>query len=252
MSGRFTITLLIGLTLVAVGHAYGASEVDKQARGFYVEGQKAYKLGHFLEAARFFEEAYNLSPRAALLWDVASSLDKQFEIDGDVTHLKRARFLYMNFMNDPSTRPEDRRETDQRLTRLDELIASAPPRVIVATGSDAPTPSEPGSGKRLAGLVLAGVGVAAIVGGAVFGVLGNGVAADLSNLNTTHQMYNPQWQSSLDRDRALEGTFIGVGVAALAAGVVVYLIGNHERTAPATALLDIGAGRALAGLSVRF
>src|SRR5690349_4495104 len=70
------IALWIALT-VSFAHAQQPRpSVDDEARSLFDAGRTAYDAGRFESALRYFEDAYNLSHRAALLFNIASSADR--------------------------------------------------------------------------------------------------------------------------------------------------------------------------------
>jgi hypothetical protein len=83
------------------------------------------------------------------------------------------------------------------------------------------------------GLACAGVGVA-------FGVLGNGAADSLNELDRAGGAYDPALARSYSVDRALEGALLGLGAAAVVVGTTLYLVGRARARAPA---LNAGTAR---------
>lgn len=100
----------------------------ERAKDLYARGQLAFEGGHFIEAAHLFEGAYEASRRPTLLWNTALACRRQFEIDGDTTHLRRPRALYQNFV-DLAPNSQDREDATKKAAEIDEMIRRAPPRV---------------------------------------------------------------------------------------------------------------------------
>jgi hypothetical protein len=130
---------------------------------------------------------------------------------------------------------------------LGPLVASAPVAVVAPTSSP-PPPASDGSGRRTAGIVVGGVGVAMAVMGAVTGGLALGKKSTV-DANCKGLTCNATGQSAVTAGRTL-GTLstvgFAVGGAGLAAGAVLFF------TAPKTARSDaagagpsVGAGLAL-------
>jgi tetratricopeptide (TPR) repeat protein len=63
----------------SLAHAQQSSE-DQQARALFDAGHTAYDAGRFEQALRYFREAYELSHRPALLFNIASAADRLLEI----------------------------------------------------------------------------------------------------------------------------------------------------------------------------
>jgi tetratricopeptide (TPR) repeat protein len=89
---------------------------DEQARAHFRVGRQRYEEGRFAEAARDFQEAYNLSRRAALLYNVYVA----WRDAGDKPMAAEALRQYLAGM--PPELPE-RASLEARLRSLDEEIA---------------------------------------------------------------------------------------------------------------------------------
>ncbi len=87
--------LLVGALLVG-----GAASADPLAlaRTRFEDGTAAFQAGHCVEAAKDFEDAYALSRRPELLWNISVAYRKQYELDGDAAHLRKARLLLGNLV----------------------------------------------------------------------------------------------------------------------------------------------------------
>jgi hypothetical protein len=124
---------------------------------------------------------------------------------------------------------------------------AAPPTAAVASAlTPAPLPAAPaeavssesrGQTARSMGYVAAGVGVAGIV---AFGVLGSMSNAQFNKLDSacpTHMNCDPALEAHATQGRtyqALANVSLGVGIAALAAGVVLWVIGLPDEQRPAS------------------
>ena len=142
---RNLLALLV--MVIAVAPCAHAGEHDAEAKMLYQEGQKAYALGRFSDAANLFEQAYTASQRSALIFNIGSALQKQYDIDGKVEGLKKARALYTNYINDTSVPADGRADATERIVQIDALLANVP------GATAAPTPAlsvVPGVGDDLA------------------------------------------------------------------------------------------------------
>lgn len=92
---RRWIGLLLALAVLLPRRA-GADEA--LARKLYAEGEVAFAGGRYVDAARAFEAAFAEARDPSLLWNVAQSYRKQYEIDADVVSLKRAAAVYKNYL----------------------------------------------------------------------------------------------------------------------------------------------------------
>jgi hypothetical protein len=125
--------MLVAAALVVAARAVGADEA--RARALYQAGQTAFETGRFLDAASAFEQSYAESRRPALLWNIARSYHKQYEIGRDLVHLRRARVMYENFA-DLAPSPEEKTEAERSLAAVDEELRraqAAPPPVPAPT-----------------------------------------------------------------------------------------------------------------------
>lgn len=89
-----------------------------------------------------------------------------------------------------------------------------------------------GSALRTTGLVVAGVGVAAAVVGAIFGSAAKGAGDELNGKVKPGVVYDSSLQGIDDRgrtDQKLEWVFLGVGGAAVVGGAICYLVGLAQR-----------------------
>ncbi len=165
-----TLALLFALHL-----AHAQDGDDARARELYDNGATLYDEGRYEDAVAAFEEAYRLSKRPALLFNIANALERLARYDEALDVLSRYR----------AYAPADERETlDRRITMLERrateqkaAAAAAPPppppapaAVVVATPTPEPTKTTLFRPLPLAvsgaGLVALGIG-AGLGGGAV-------------------------------------------------------------------------------------
>jgi hypothetical protein len=96
----------IALVLVLLGSTTAQAGDLAKARMAFEGGQTAYNAGDYKMAFRYFETAYHESHRVSLLWNMASALRKQFDVDHDIEHLKKARTFYESFCQLSPSRKE--------------------------------------------------------------------------------------------------------------------------------------------------
>jgi len=121
-----TLALLFALHL-----AYAQDGDDARARELYDNGATLYDEGRYEDAVSAFEEAYRLSKRPALLFNIANALERLARYDEALDVLSRYR----------AYAPADERETlDRRITML-ERRAVEQKAAVVATPPHAPTPA---------------------------------------------------------------------------------------------------------------
>ncbi|MCA9655704.1 MAG: protein kinase, partial [Myxococcales bacterium] len=127
--------LATGLLAAGLGLGLYAREGDQEPPGepegvdraeqLYEAGKLAYRKGSFQEAVDRWSEAYDLSERPLLLYNIALGLEKQHELSGDIDDLLRARSVMRSFLviatADPNVDPGD---AQQQVEALDARIAA--------------------------------------------------------------------------------------------------------------------------------
>jgi tetratricopeptide (TPR) repeat protein len=179
----FTVLVVFAATAPAAP-AHAADQAG--ARAAFEEAERQYQLGRFPEAIAAYERAYSLDPQAAFLFNIALAHRRQFEIDGQLEHLRRARELYRNYLRLEPTTP--RRAAVERLIEdLGSRLARdspgpspqpgppalsappPPPPAIVATTPAPPPPRRAATGWW----ILGGAVLAAAAGTVAFVMLRN-------------------------------------------------------------------------------
>jgi len=144
----------------------GASDVDEAARLLFQRGVEAYRGGRYEEALQRFEQAYELTGDAELLFNVGTTLDR----------LRRDRDAVAAFRQYLRERPDapNRVAVQRRIDALEENLGPPPDAATPAaspeeTARDAEAESdvEPDDGRRglHPALFWSGVGVTASLGG---------------------------------------------------------------------------------------
>lgn len=78
----------------------GAARADiARAKVLYGDGEVAFAGGRYAEAARAFEAAFAESRSPSLLFNVAQAFRRQYEVDHDITNLRRAATVYRNYLD---------------------------------------------------------------------------------------------------------------------------------------------------------
>ena len=247
---RRTICTALGiLVALLVFTQQGAAEPRRkqEVESHYNQGMKQYTLGHFPEAIEEFEKAYDLKPEPIFLYNIAQSHRQN-------KNPERAAFFYRRYL-EAEPRAKNRAEVEKRINDMEKLVAQEkeraaapalqpppptappppppPPPRLVVTPAPAPAPpprpvapkrredsGSPGHGLRIAGVVVGSVGLAGVGAGIAFGVY----QAKLHN-QANQGIYNPAKENSSDNFRTLELVSLGVGGAALATGIVLYIVG---------------------------
>lgn len=132
---------------------------DEEARSLFHAGRAAMSEGRYEDALGYFERAYELSPRAALLFNIGAVAER-LRRDRDALEAYRAYLA-------AAPEAENRLEVERRIALLEEAIAASEQAPAERAGSDeAPAIA---SGATAAGAGQDGVDVPLIVGLSVGG-----------------------------------------------------------------------------------
>ncbi|MES2643192.1 MAG: tetratricopeptide repeat protein [Myxococcota bacterium] len=237
------IALLL-LSLSTAAHAQGlppapdpstvAPADDARARELFENGSLLYDEGRYEDAIAAWKEAWRLSGRSLLLFNMANATERLGRYDEAMELLSRYRAFA----------PAEERETlDRRIRNIERRLVEAepapltpPPAVTVAppstssgasSGSVATLPRKP---VRAVPLVLLGVGGAGLATGAVFGFRALDARADAAALCTPlgEKTWCPDSAAgalATDRQSALVADIsLGVGIGAVAGGIIGLLL----------------------------
>ncbi|MCB9758797.1 MAG: tetratricopeptide repeat protein [Alphaproteobacteria bacterium] len=211
------LAVLLGLDPAWAQESPTAAEDD--ARQLYEAGANLYDQGQYAYALEAWQEAYRLSGREILLYDIADCYERLGDLELAIATFKAYRGV---------APPEEQDVLTQRIRSLEARLAAqrAPPQPVV-TPPVVPPPAvrpapQPGNVALWAGL---GVGAAGLASGVTFGslALGTKSAADCGDdggawLCSTagRQSYQraPTWAlvADLSFGVAAVSTAVGVGV----------------------------------------
>lgn len=107
-------SLLVMVLVVAGWSPPAVAQSDDLAKGHYMAGQAYYNQARYPEAVREFQEAYRLSPKSALLYNIAQAYERMGKIDDAIAHLKK----YLAAAPDAS----DRAAVEERLKNLEARV----------------------------------------------------------------------------------------------------------------------------------
>ena len=210
----------------------------------------------FADAVTAFKGAYLLSGDPKLLFNVAQS----YRLSGDCEQALR---FYKNFKRE-APQAANLPEVDAAISKcegaLPSPVAAAPPeRPAGVVERPAPTPppvdppatfpatapdpvplapvgvsqaatgTHPGRGKRVVGVTLAALGVAAAGTGLVLGLSGSAELRDLHARQGEWGQKEKANEASAERKQVAGQIALGLGATSLVTGVVLYLMGNSER-----------------------
>lgn len=126
------------------------ANAEAEAKAAFLKGQDAFKLGHYPEAIQSFEDAYRLSHKSEILFNIGLANRKAYGIENKPEYLRRALDIYKQFLRlaqDDQERKAARQniaevtdelgalEERERITRL--RTGSGPPLLQAALRLDA-------------------------------------------------------------------------------------------------------------------
>jgi tetratricopeptide (TPR) repeat protein len=252
---------LLAVVSVLLSASHVARADDPAAKRHYEAGVKAYNLQRFDVALKEFQTAYEEREDAAFLFNIAQAQRQLGQYDAAA----RSYRAYLHQQTDARNRDE----VEKLITEMDQAMrekrASEPPTgtqppgvaapVAPSTAKTAEVPAvveyrDTGKNKRLAGIIIADVGVGVVALGVVFAILSKqaGDAAYRPSNNT----YDP---SADDRQKSYRNADIAcfvVGGAAVVTGTTLWLLGRRERHQKINPTAAAIPGGGYAGLSVRF
>jgi tetratricopeptide (TPR) repeat protein len=196
---------------------------------------KAYDLGHFDEAVREFEAAYDADDSAAYLFNIAQAYRRGH-------NETKALELYKTYLR-KAPDAADRASVESIIAEIEKTISeTAPPPAAAAPPAPAPAPAavpapapaprvavpsppieqeHPGRGLKIAGITTAAVGLAACGVGIAFAFQ----AKSKDDQSGSSPVYNPQLEKDADSARTMAYVFFGVGGAAVVAGAILAIVG---------------------------
>lgn len=231
--------LLLGLANAQEAPAEPASPTVSDANreravSLFNNGRMLFDEGNYTAAVAAWEKAYELTEEPDLLFNIASAYERAGDYDKALDALNLYRAL--GDIKDPETLQRRMRNLEAQRNR---------------TVTDAPTPSPEGpvapeapsgSGSRVAGVVLVGVGTASLATGGVLAGLAGSRSGRARNsclnslcLDTARSDIESARQLGLGADIALV-----TGAVALGTGVVVLATRKKARSAS----VGIGLGQA--------
>lgn len=271
MKLALALATLCTLTTVSLAAPKRGVDPKKQAEADkkFIEGQTAYGQGKYQAAIQLFTEAYNLVRDPVYLFNIAQGYRK-------VADCVAAHEHYVKYLDEAPT-AENEAKVRQWIVELKPCVEKAREREDEAARANEEaerqrkeaeaaqtrfesvqayeTEVDRGAGFRVAGIALAGVGILGVVAGAVYGVKGNTIRADIDAMcsppNTC--LWSSDEIQALHDDGETANTrakigYIGGGVA-FVAGIALYMIG---RSRVETVTIVPTAGGATVGASVRF
>ncbi|HSO38316.1 MAG TPA: PEGA domain-containing protein [Labilithrix sp.] len=136
------------------------------------------------------------------------------------------------------------------------LVQTPPEKVATTPGEGSDVIVDTGKGKRTAGIVLIGVGAAALIGSGITFLIRNGAESDLDAQCPGHQGCSPALKDTVDKGElmsTLTTILFPVGLVAAGAGVGLYVWGTNSREpAPTSGSLKVTPGLGRVDATWRF
>jgi tetratricopeptide (TPR) repeat protein len=215
---------LLAVTVVPAVAAAQMSPNVSAARDHFRRGTAAFREGRHLEAAQEFEAAYRIVGDPILLFNIGQAYEKAGQIS-------RAIVNYEAYVQ-RAKNAEDLGKVQAHIAELRQKKALAATQATVAQTSGSEPSGRPGPGLRIAGGVIGGVGVAALVAGIVIGSQAKSRADSL-----TEQSQQPGvsfghvvgLQTQGQQLATAAYALYGVGSALTITGVVLFIVDARQR-----------------------
>lgn len=209
---------------------------DAAARVLYLRGDRLYSEGRYQEATEAFSEAYELSGRPGLLFNMANALERLGRLEEALAALRRFA---------PDAAEHDRATVNARIASLETRLreedaqqrqAEARPTADArATPEEAPGPapaegSAPanGGGGRATGITFLTLGGAALVGGLISGILAKSSTSELEDMCIDGSCpLSAQGTVDAEGRRALTADILFIAGGVLVVGGIIALIAGR-------------------------
>ena len=246
--------LVILIVLVASSVVYADDENERLQRGkaMYDLGLRHYNLAEYEQAANAWKESYRISKRPLLLFNIGQA----YRLAGDC---KSAMTFYDNYQREEGNpRPELEQAIAECKQQPQDGAAPPAPR----PPEQAPPPIEygpipklvgapPRRGLQIAGLVTAGLGVAAGGAAAYFAYDSNQQAERLDDFEGTWTAEQKAIERRGRRDVVLAYSLGGAGATCVIAGAVMLWLGRDQRELQVE-IAPIRGGGAAASVTLAF
>jgi tetratricopeptide (TPR) repeat protein len=232
--------------LVLLSSTTSADELS-EAREHYRKGTLAFELGAYEEAISEYSQAYRLKDDPVILYNLAQA-NRLADHTTEALHLYRS---YLSKVPNAQNRDEvlakiealqklieDRRRAhtlppDTTLPRPAEAGPSPSPEPLAApTEPPKPTTIDQGprrGGLRLSGIAVGAVGLGAVVGGIACLVLAHDASDSLSLASNSGQPFDRSLYDRGKNESVAGGVLLGIGSVAVAAGVIMAVVGSRHR-----------------------
>jgi tetratricopeptide (TPR) repeat protein len=228
-------------TPAAATDASAHSDVE-QAERHAAEAFEAYQAGRYGTAVSLYVQAYNASPNADILYNIARIYDTKL---GD---RKLALNFYRRYISDPGAQADRIKLANQRLVALREAeIAAEQPAAaarplrpgtaasFAGTASASGEPEATWSNQELVGAIVGATGVVGVVIGAAFGVAtisSANTARDLCDGNACREQRGVTAANDANQSARVATVGFAAGGALIAIGTALFLSAGGVKERP--------------------
>jgi hypothetical protein len=217
--------ILLALWVVALGLPALASaqeDDDTRARRHFASGESYFEEGAYEDAVREFAQAYRLSHRPALLFNLYTAEERFGRLSDAATHLEQ-------YLQEMPPDLENRVMLEARLVNLRARIAAeaAPdpdPQTTRPDVQPSPTASNGSGDLMLGGGIALGIGGAGFVTFAVAGVMALGERDRLRD-DCMVEPCDASSLSELNLRNTVADIGLGLGIAGATAGIIMLAVG---------------------------
>lgn len=217
-----------------LAQAEGDDSSDQVARGLFQAGRASYDAGKYEDALKYFQQAYDLSQRPGLLYNIGQASDR---VHDDRRTIEVFR-LYLERVPDADNRAEveGRLRSLERIVELEDAEARQQQAATDASASNqvqiVPTSTRAesaGDGPGLAPWLVIGGGGAVLVTGVVLTVIGTGQISDVENAERSSAWADVSDKADSGPVLATTGVVLmSLGAVGAAAGVVWLLSADDD------------------------
>jgi tetratricopeptide (TPR) repeat protein len=237
--------------------------VQKQEmKQHYEKATRAYDVQKYSEAVEEYQKAYEIGGDPAMLYNVAQSYRLSDQLP------EALRFYRRYLQRSPNARNRDdveRKISDLERTLEERRKAAAavppppPPEPVVVPPPPPPRPVKTGGGgKRIAGIVLASLGGAALVTAGITGQLAKSKGDKLTTASMRGERFDPNLEANGKTLNTITIVSAIAGAAAVVTGAVLIVLSLggdsedvHASASPSVSPV-IGIGLVGAAATVRF
>jgi tetratricopeptide (TPR) repeat protein len=222
---------ILGVLFLLPGLARAQQTDDELAKQYYKLGEELYNRADYEGALKQFQQAYKLSNKPALLYNMA-------RCNESLGQHEKAIELLREYLK---SSPENANMIEARIANLQRLVEKkqqkppqpppasntvTPPPVTPEPTEPRPTPPRPSHPLRWPGWIGVGAGGVLLITGIALGALAKSKASDLEKANSTHQEYSA-FKGMEDTQRTYRnasiGTVVAGGVLAVTGAVLLIL-----------------------------